>query len=817
MRLGLRKVVFVWSAAGSGKTSLLSDWALSFADDGLDVAWFDGGSLPDSLDALRIALGGPSPSRADGGGVSHVVFIDDVHLASGALTGRFIAEALEDLPDDTAVVISGRFQPFGGLTYLEASGASLELRTSDLAFTAGEAAGLAARHDCALDDDVVDVLVRRTGGWATALALAIPWLGASVDPRASVARFDGDHRAVADYLVVEVLGTLDDDEQAVLIRTALREYVPLGLVAELGGRTDAAGILHRISRANTLVIEEPDGYRFHPVLFSFLQAEARRRDADAFTQAHVHAYRWFAEQGFTEEAVEEATNSGDRDTVVDAIERFGLDLILTGETMSMLRAVSLLPLHKAPLPALATHLLFESPDFSDSIRASHLFSEAFQHDAPRTTAEATWFAVVLALHCLDPNASTPMALRLDRLRRRPIAELRRDDLALDLLITTAEGWAIAALGDVVRGSEVLRETAASAHRAGFFWLFLVANELGARAANLRGEWDTAAAWEDRISAELLERSHPLHDRVRAAAAVIAFARAYRRLDALPYEDLDTIVAADPLGTTYGLLAPARMLRQLPRLDSEPNPRSALEELDALLREHGAQFPRVFAPVAVRMVSLRLTLDGRSQAQQQGEALRAVFGDDSLESALIRFVLDFPDYYGHPMEEQLAGALGRRTRSWAAGTAVGGELLLAECAERLGRHSEVDRRITNALRLARRAGALQPFLARQGEGIRLLEPRIGRLGGLDRFAADLREKALLRLPRQASASLAGGTLTAREHEILNELPVHQSIAEIASKQSLSVNTVKTHLRSIYQKLGVSDRASAVAAAKYAGML
>ena len=145
------------------------------------------------------------------------------------------------------------------------------------------------------------------------------------------------------------------------------------------------------------------------------------------------------------------------------------------------------------------------------------------------------------------------------------------------------------------------------------------------------------------------------------------------------------------------------------------------------------------------------------------------------------------------------------------------ILLAHAAEQQGRHKEADTRLTNALRLAHRLGAVQPFAARGGEGAALLEPRLGRLGHLDRFASEVREAVLALLPSQSLAPVGIESLTAREHDILNELPVHQSVAEIARKQTLSVNTVKTHLRSIYQKLGVTDRSEAVSVAQRRGLL
>ena len=60
------------------------------------------------------------------------------------------------------------------------------------------------------------------------------------------------------------------------------------------------------------------------------------------------------------------------------------------------------------------------------------------------------------------------------------------------------------------------------------------------------------------------------------------------------------------------------------------------------------------------------------------------------------------------------------------------------------------------------------------------------------------------------------LTPRELTILHLLPTHLSYAEIAARLYLSVNTVKTNLKSLYRKLGAASRSEAVDTATRAGI-
>jgi two-component system, NarL family, nitrate/nitrite response regulator NarL len=61
------------------------------------------------------------------------------------------------------------------------------------------------------------------------------------------------------------------------------------------------------------------------------------------------------------------------------------------------------------------------------------------------------------------------------------------------------------------------------------------------------------------------------------------------------------------------------------------------------------------------------------------------------------------------------------------------------------------------------------------------------------------------------------LTPREQEILHLIAGGKSLPEIAKELFLGLTTVKTHVQHLYEKLGVSDRAAAVASAMRRGLI
>ncbi len=70
------------------------------------------------------------------------------------------------------------------------------------------------------------------------------------------------------------------------------------------------------------------------------------------------------------------------------------------------------------------------------------------------------------------------------------------------------------------------------------------------------------------------------------------------------------------------------------------------------------------------------------------------------------------------------------------------------------------------------------------------------------------------PKQA---VLYGDLTARELDVLQRLNYRGSYTEMAREMCLSTNTIKTHVKHVYAKLGVADRGSALAAATLLGLL
>jgi len=883
------RILVLWDAAGSGKTTLMAGWARQLRADDQRVDWFTGADLYDAGDADEVrrrlttqrerpaqseqpAQSGRSAQAAQAGWTEtdpRFVFVDDLHLAEHAssdgpsnLTG--ILEALVDTPAGIRLVVSGRHRPVAGTAPLEAAGVLIECPDDTLAFTLDETFELAAQHQIDLPADDGAVLRRHTGGWATGLALALTWRqaeGAALDLR----RFDGDNPAVADYLAAEVVAGLDGRDRVVLMQSALSAVVALDLAVAVSDRDDAGDVLERLARHNTLIARDPlapggPGYRYHPILLAYLQAEGRRLDAGAATARHVYACRWYADRACGAAALEQALLAYDPDLVGELLERFGLGLVLSGATDLVRRALDHIEGRVASVATLCLRLLLEPPYAPTRRRVHQLLAaaaaavldvSAVQADnavkagaavqvdpavraVPEQTRVATnqtrWGFIVEILHSFHATERSEIERHLEILQAGTAAPARQS-LAVDLLAATAEGRCLDKLGQPGPAEDILREVADSARLAGFDWLFLLASDLAATAAGHAGNWLHVAMLEGQMAAATRAAATTTSttagadglpvDYATGRALLYAMIHRYEGCEPVDPVTLQMLAATGATGADAGVSVPAEVLLLLSQLDNAAHARQALDRLILLMREVGAEHPRALSLCCVPLIEVSGALDGRAETQLVVRLIERALGEDSLESLVIRFLLVPPTRAGHPAEERLrAAALEERT-AWRGSTIVSAWLALAHVAEVSGRHVESDARLLRALRLASRLGCERPFLALGGQGSGLIRGRLGRLGDLDDFARHILHSAdELRTPARPFVqehSRSAPALTQREREVLRELPFHQSVADIARKRNVSPNTVKTHLRNIYQKLEATNRTDAVAIAQDRGLL
>ncbi|MFF4540083.1 LuxR C-terminal-related transcriptional regulator [Streptomyces aureus] len=252
--------------------------------------------------------------------------LDDYHLADTPDVRTGMTFLLDHLPPPVHLVICTRADPALPLARLRACGELVELRAADLRFTPGEAA--AYLHDAAglnLTARDVEALEQRTEGWIAALQLAALSLRGREDVSGFIAGFAGDDRYVLDYLVEEVLGRQDDDLRDFLLRTSVLTRLHGPLCDAVTGRGDGRAMLEVLDQANLFVVRLDDRrrwYRYHHLFADVLRTHLADEHGPGEVQGlHRRASRWYADAGEPVPAVGHALEAGDADRAADLVER----------------------------------------------------------------------------------------------------------------------------------------------------------------------------------------------------------------------------------------------------------------------------------------------------------------------------------------------------------------------------------------------------------------------------------------------------------------------------------------------------------------
>ncbi len=292
-------VTLVSAHAGTGKTVLLSSWAL--AAEGRSLAWLGldrddnwsprfwlgvehalvGAGALDASDADpdSAATGARIAERLDGRSPPVVLVLDDFHEIESPIVRRELQLLLDRSPSGLRVVISARADPQLRLQRLRLTDDLSEIRAAELAFTVDECGEALAPFADDLADGDVEALYGRTEGWAAGIRLAALSLATEADRGGFLRRFAGDDRAVADYLLNEILDRQPDRLREFLLRTSVSDTLSAELADALTGRRDGGRVLDELMAANFLVsghVGSETSYRYHGLLLEFLRAQLQR-------------------------------------------------------------------------------------------------------------------------------------------------------------------------------------------------------------------------------------------------------------------------------------------------------------------------------------------------------------------------------------------------------------------------------------------------------------------------------------------------------------------------------------------------------------
>lgn len=855
-------VTLITGPPGAGKTVATASWAAGYG--GGPVAWVTLDEFDDSPEvfwcyvvaALRqagVAVPGAvttSLARREAGGRAFLLRIvsalagrhppvtlvlDELHCATDPALVAGLAYVLRSAQPGLRIVGASRADPPLPLQRYRLTGDLTEIRADELAFTVPEAGQLMSRHGITLSASSLAHLTESSEGWAAGLRMAAMSIAGHPDPEQFVRNLIAEDRAITGYLMEEVLDTRPADVRELLLRTSILDQVNADIAATLMDGDQVPAVLDTMARANAFV--QPvgqDWYRYHALFRAVLQLRLQRERPQIVADLHRRAAAWYQREGMLADALGHATKAGDGQLTA----RIMIDKLGIGQLIG--------PGH-GELPPAGFKVATEGAASPQSLLAAAAVALSEARDQ---AAEASLAAAGRMLGKLPEDSE--IAARFAAAAIRFGLACRRGDLgAADASAATAEkllednleltpggqgemvAWVLAGRGVTELWSGHLNEAAG---------LFI-------RAAGLLGDVEPPPD----------SRQPGDSARFRQLAAC----RGYRALvDALRGRPGAAVRFADDGNSTFDggsdghrdpTSALALALVHLDRGNLSAS-RSQLRLAEAVLRVHPHRLLSAIGSLATARVSLA---EGRA-----GAALEVI------ERA--RHGWSTPSW----LDRMLA------TAESCAHAACGEAVAAVDAARRAGPESSLDARVTLSrawlaagdLREARRtlAPALEASADEAAERVRLeawlIDAQLSsRSGDLDRGrrslerALALGEAARLRLPfltertwvqsvlarhhdlAEAHSRFLGPELVARrsvparrqvldleapvivdplscrERDVLRHVSEMLDTADIAAEMHISVNTVKSHLKSIFQKLGTPDRRAAVRRARQLNLL
>jgi LuxR family transcriptional regulator, maltose regulon positive regulatory protein len=753
-----------------------------------------------------------------------VLVLDDIHVLTDAGCLDGLAYVLRNASAGLRLLVASRMDPLLPLHRYRLTGELTEIRAEDLAFTEAEAALLMAQHGVTLPPESLAVLTRRDEGWAAGLRLAAVSMAGHDNPEQYVKELAAEDSAIAGYLLNEVLNTQPAEVRDVLLKTSILDRVSVDLAGELAGSSRAAEAIPALARANAFV--EPIGhgwYRYHSLFADVLRLKLRHESPDKVGQLRRRAARWLWRNGPLAEAIRQASAAGDWPLAARmAVEELAVGPLLHAQACEPIAATfkempSVAECSEPPSLILAAVMALRGArsEVGDAALAEveGLLEGLPSGDELPSRFGAALVRIDLARRSGDLGAAAAAADQAAILLGQMPAQLltRHPEVRAQVLLARASValWA----GRFDDAASMLDEAALAAREPCEWsdcigWRALLeavqgrlrrAGKLAATASAVPEHGRRGIAWHPSAAAEVaLAWVHLERNELRDSAGCLSRAEdaLHARPDRLIAAVAWLVVARHNLARGRAAMA-SEMISRARRGWSPPSwlaERLALTESHACAAANGSQAvldavcnaPPSSLAGAVALARTRLAA-GDAGAAAQG-----------LASVLPTLASEAPG------DIQLEA-----------------QLLQAELGYRGGKTGQGRQSLAPALKNAQAERIVLPVAIQRA----WIEPALRRDPGLAQAFRRLFAPAHAGYrPAQAQAAAAAQAvpvqveqLTDRELEVLRHVSMMLSTAEIAEEMYLSGNTVKSHLKSIFRKLGASHRGEAVRHARETGLL
>ncbi len=845
-----RKLTLIAAPAGFGKTTLVGTWV---AGCGRPVAWLsldkEDNNPARFLTYLVAAVRTVAPAVGEGvlGALQSaqpppteslltaflndmatlpdpvVLVLDDYHVIEARPVDSALTFLLEHLPSQIHVVIATREDPQLPLARLRARDQLTELRAADLRFTPAEAARFLEQvMGLDLSTDDIAALDARTEGWIAGLQLAALSLQGHHAPASFIASFTGSNRFILDYLAEEVLERQPDEVRAFLIQTSVLERICAPLCdAVLGGSGDAApqtggprlissqDMLEKLERSNLFIVpldDERRWYRYHHLFADLLRQRLSQSstaslggevvDADAL---HRRASHWYEDNGLELDAFHHAVVAHDVERAERLIEGEGVPLHFRGAGIPVLHWLKSLPaavLNARPslwmTYASALMMTGQHTAVEQKLQAAEAALQGAAPDDRFRDLIGRIASMRATIAVMQHDVNTLLAQS-----HRALQYLHPANLPLRTAATWSLGYAYQLQGDRAAARRAHADVLSTSASFGESIYTIAATLCLGQVQETDNQLSLAAETYRRVI--LLAGDPPQVIACEAHLGLARIAYQWNDLDAAHQHERHCIQLARQMDSADTFAARGVLLARLKLAqDDVPGAVAVLAEAAEFVRRHNFMF-RMPDVIAAQVLTLL------RQGNLAAAAHLAETHDLPLSLARVHLALGDPATALAVLEPVRRQA---ETRDWPD------ERLAAIVLEAVAHHAQGDRDtamhlLSDALALAEPGGFIRLF-ADEGPPMAALLREAAKHGSTSAYGRRLQAafgtgKAEGRTP--VTQDLIE-PLSDRERDVLRLLGTELNGPEVARGLMVSLNTMRTHTKSIYSKLGVNNRRAAV---------
>ena len=833
-------ITLISAPAGYGKTTLLRQWFPEMGSAEIEpVVRLDPAEITDQWQLWQQVSEALNLSAV-------TLIIDDLHLLERDRGTVLLQDALRRANGNRRLIIATRSDPILALHDARMAGKVLEIRAAELAFDENETELFLAANHIAVSAEQAYALWVHTEGWPAGLRLSTTPLSSGAHAKEAFATLLQGDSAVGSYLMGQALAYTADDLRAFLLQTSVSEFLNAELANELTGRSDSALLLERAHIQPGFLHRLADRrwpYRYHPMFRALLLAELMRSAPEEVRRLSALAAAWFSRHGEHVRAASLAVQGQSWDVVAESVLSGSCVALATGDWSWVRSTFAQLPAYQldASLSVRLASILLKlgSGDRTEAMQsAAMIFHDPLLAGTGLEAAVLTFVKAWL----LAEQGQIGKALEI----------LEVDPTRDSMLASTAAGTAVRSVRRQLQAAclfaagppnavqAVLNESRTSSTE---LYANLQLDDLEIRA------WAAVVAGDLRSAQHYLNRGKAIAERESARGALdhvetMRFAQQWIEIetgDHLPAQfDQNTDGGArsalpQSISQSLATITDARL-----RLIRDNDSRGCALMLDDLIstNPHIQQWSTIGSLWAIARIDAYMGAGEFSNALDL--ALNSWMGNSWMgNSSAGNSLTGFSDgsrnqsyLWAWTMQraalDSRAGMLGMDPELLISKLPLESALLPGRSealrvrvllgAASLTLRAEMPERASHYLRLALQStdahGWRRPYVEIAAAITPVLEAERRRITSHGEQVIEL----LAYLRRQP---VYGGQLpdplSVRELEILQYLPTPLDQRELCSALFISRNTLKTHLRSTYRKLGVQTRREAVLRAESLGIL